>query len=156
VPGVLRNSFNATAAMSSKEVCQIASGMVNAPSIEGIDKIAYYLSKDVHGWSDLMITRLLKVEPLAIKTISKADLRESFLKKWERDREKVQKWLEGCGIVVRTLISRARGKFERESSEVFSHIVTVIEDGVRRRDPDAIVAAEELARAEQHLKILIK
>jgi hypothetical protein len=156
VPGVLRDSFQATASLSSKEVCQIAQGMVKAPSMESIDRIAQYLSKDVHGWSDLMITRLLKSEPAAVKGKDKEDLREDFLHKWENDRVKVQKWLQGCGVVVSTLIGRARGKIERDSSEVFEDIVAVITKGVRSKDPDAIVAAEALAQAEENLKILLK
>jgi hypothetical protein len=156
-PEVLDASFQATATLSSKEVCRIAEGFVKEPpTIESIDTIAHYLSKDVHGWSDLMIERFLKTEPVSAKAKDKSELKETFLQKWQNNRAKVQRWLEGCGVVVTALIARGRGQFERESSQIFTDVVSFIAAGVRKHDPDAFAAAEALARAETSLMVLLK
>lgn len=154
-PGAMRDSLQATAALSSRQVCHVANGMVSGTPIEHIDSIATFLAKDVHGWSDLMLAKLLKSDRLQVKFKSKAELREQVLRKWDADRGKAQKWLAGCGVMVSALIAGTRGKFERESSGVFDDIVAVIATGVRNRDPDAVRAAEALAGAEKSLKLLL-
>jgi hypothetical protein len=155
-PTVLEDSFKTTASFSSKQLCHIAEGLVQKPTLERIDAIANYLSKDVHGWSDLMIERFLKSEPKAVKGMSKADLKATFLQKWQNNREKAQHWLEGCGVVVTALIAHGRSKFEHDSAQLLTDIASFIADGVSKQDPEAIAAAEALGHAEDHLKLLLK
>ena len=84
-----------TRTLSPKEVCRIAEGLLQEPAVAGIDAIAHYLSKDVHRWSDRMITLYLNAEPKSAKATDKREMRERVLRKWESDRAMAQRWLPG-------------------------------------------------------------
>jgi hypothetical protein len=156
LPASLRDRFRSAESLSSRQMCRVAEGLVRAPDIESLDIVARYLAKDVHGWSDHMFWRLLRWDPDDAKSKSKSELQEWYLEQWASDREWVQRWLQGCGVMVTLAINRGRGHIGEEGPMLLADIVGVIAAGVRRNDPDAIAAAEALSRAEQKLTSLLK
>jgi len=156
LPESLRVSLQATKTRSSKDVCRIAERLVREPTVARIDTIAHYLSKDVHRWSDRMIALYLNADPSLAKAADKGEMKERLLHKWETDRGIVQRWLQGCGVLVRAAIGRGRPIIEREAPEILADIISVIATGVRKNEPDAIAAAEALARAGESIRDSLK
>ena len=156
LPESVRTSLQASKTLSPKDVCRIAEGLMREPTVGGLDTIARYLSKDVHRWSDRMITLYLSADPKVVRATDKGEMKTRLLHKWESDRGMAQRLLQGCGVVVRTAIGRGRPVIEREAPEILADIVSVIAAGLRKNEPDAIAAAEALARAEETLRISLK
>jgi hypothetical protein len=156
LPESIRTSLQATKTLSAKDACRIAESLVREPAVTHIDTIAQYLSKDVHRWTDRMITLYLGDDPKAVKAADRNEMKKRLLQKWESDRGLVQRWLQGCGVVVRAAIGRGRPAIEREAPDVLADIVSVIAAGLRKNEPDAIAAAEALARAEETLRASLK
>jgi uncharacterized protein (DUF58 family) len=156
LPEALRATLQGTWTLSSKEVCRVAEDLLQGPAVASIDAIAHYLSKDVHRWSDRMITLYLDADPKSAKAADKGEMRERLLRKWERDRAMAQRWLRGCGVAVRVAIDRGRPVIEREAADILSDVVSAFATGPRKNEPDAIAAAEALARAEEKLRVSLK
>ena len=156
LPDSLRTTLQATKALSVKDACRAAETLVAEPAAASIDTIAQYLSKDVHRWSDRMINLYLDTDPKQAKATDKGEMKKRLLQKWEADRAMVHRWLRGCGIVVRTAIGRSRPVIEREAPEVLADIVSAIAIGWRKKEPDAIAAAEALTRTEESLRALLR
>jgi hypothetical protein len=156
LPESVRTSLQATKTLSSKDVCRIAERLVQEPTVASIDTIAHYLSKDVRRWSDRMITLYLKADPSLAKAADKGEMKKRLLHKWESDRGMARRWLQGCGFVARAAIGRGRLVIEREAPEILADVVSVIATGLRKNEPDAIAAAEALARAEENLRASLK
>jgi hypothetical protein len=154
LPKALRATLQGTRTLSPKEVCRVAEGLLQEPAVTSIDAIAHYLSKNVHRWSDRMITLYLNADPKSAKATDKGEMRERVLRKWESDRAMAQRWLRGCGVAVRIAIGRGRPVIEREAADILSDVVSAIATGLRKNEPDAIAAAEALARAEEKLRVL--
>jgi hypothetical protein len=152
----VRISLQATKALSSKDVCRIAQGLVQEPAVASLDTIAHYLSSDVHRWSDRMITLYLNADPKLTKAADKDEMKKRLLHKWESDRGMVQRWVQGCGVVVRAAIGRGRPVIEREVPGLMADVVSVIATGLRKNELAAIAAAEALTRAEETLRASLK
>ena len=152
LPEALRATLQGTRTLSSKEVCRVAEGLLQEPAVTSIDAIAHYLSKNVHRWSDRMITLYLNADPKSAKATDKVEMRERVLRKWDSDRAMAQRWVRGCGVAVRIAIGRGRPVIEREAADILSDVVSAIATGLRKNEPDAIAAAEALARAEERLR----
>jgi len=152
LPDSLRTSLQATKTRSSKDVCRMAERLVREPTVASIDTVAHYLSKDVHRWSDRMIALYLDADPKLAKAADKGEMKQRLLHKWASDRGNAQRWLKGCGVMVRAAIGRGRPVIEREAPEILADVVSVITTGLRKNEPDAIAAAEALARAEESLR----
>ena len=156
LPEAVRVSLQATQKRSSKDLCRIAERLVREPAVTSIDAIALYLSKDVHRWSDRMITLYLDTDPKLAKGADKGDMKARLLHKWESDRGLVQRWLQGCGVVARATIGRGRIIIEREAPEILADVVSAIAIGIGKNEPDAIAAAEALRRAEEGLRASLR
>jgi len=156
LPESIRTSLQATKTLSAKDACRIAEGLVREPAVTNIDTIAQYLSKDVHRWTDRMITLYLGTDPKVIKSTDKNEMKKRLAQKWESDRGIAQRWLQGCGVVMRAAIGRSRPAIERDAPDILADIVSVIATGLRKNEPDAIAAAEALARTVESLRILPK
>jgi hypothetical protein len=154
-PESLRASLQAIKSLSSKDACRVAENLLREPAVARIDAIAHYLSKDVHRWSDRMIYLYLNADPKLAKAADKNEMQKHLLQKWESDRGMAKRWLQGCGVVVRAAIGRSRPAIERETPAILSDIVSVIAVGLRKNEPDAIAAAEALARIEENLQALL-
>lgn len=99
-----------------------------------------------------MIALYLDADPKLAKAAGKSEMKERLLRKWASDRGTAQRWLKGCGVIVRAAIGRERPVIEREAPEILADVVSVIATGLRKNEPDAIAAAEALARAEESLR----
>ena len=102
-----------------------------------------------------MIYLYLNADPKLAKAADKNEMQKHLLQKWESDRGMAKRWLQGCGVVVRAAIGRSRPAIERETPAILSDIVSVIAVGLRKNEPDAIAAAEALARIEENLQALL-
>src|SRR5207344_1618191 len=121
------------------------------PTLGSLDAVVRYLSKDVQRWSDRMITLYLDADPKLVKATEKGEMKTRILHKWESDRGMAQRYLQGCGVMVRTAIGRGRPAIERDAPEILTDVVQVIAAGLRKNEPDAVAAAEALARAEEKI-----
>ena len=104
LPESVRTSLRATRTLAPKDLCRIAERLVQEPTTSSIDMVAHYLSKDVHRWSDRMITLYLNADPGLAKSTDKGEMKKRILQKWESDRRMAQRWLQGCGIIARASI----------------------------------------------------
>jgi hypothetical protein len=156
LPESVRNSLQASKALSAKDVCQIAGGLMQEPTLGSLDAVVRYLSKDVQRWSDRMITLYLDADPKLVKATDKGEMKTRILHKWESDRGMAQRYLQGCGVMVRTAIGRGRPAIERDAPEILTDVVQVIAAGLRKNEPDAVAAAEALARAEEKIRGSLK
>jgi hypothetical protein len=156
LPQSIRTSLQAAKTLSAREACRIAEGLVREPTVTNIDTIAQYLAKDVHRWTDRMIALYLGTDPKTIKSTDKNEMKKRLAQKWESDRGMAQRWLQGCGVVVRAAIGRSRPAIERDAPDILADIVSVIAAGLRKSEPDAIAAAEALARTVESLRTLPK
>jgi hypothetical protein len=156
LPEAVRASLRATKTLASKDVCRIAEKLVLDQATSSIDMVANYLSKDVHRWSDRMITLYLNADPRLAKATDKDEMRKRILQKWESDRGIARRWLQGCGIIARATIGRGLPIIEREGPGLLADVVSVIAIGLRKNEPDAIAAAEALVRAEEALRTSLK
>ena len=82
LPETVRNSLRATRTLPPKDLCRIAERLVQEPTASSIDMIAHYLSKDVHRWSDRMITLYLNADPRSTKATDKSEMKTRILHKW--------------------------------------------------------------------------
>src|SRR5204863_9996846 len=103
-----------------------------------------------------MITLYLNADPKLAKAVDKGEMKKRLLQKWGSDRGMAQRWLQGCGVVVRAAIGRGRPAIEREAPEILADVVSVIATGLRKNEPDAVAAAEALARTVESLRTLPK
>jgi hypothetical protein len=155
LPESLRATLLASKTLSVKDLCRVADGLVREPTVTNVDTVAHYLSKDVHRWSDRMIALYLD-DPKLVKAADKNEMKKRLLQKWESDRAMAQRWLQGCGVVVRGAIGRSRPAIEREAPELLADVVSVIAIGLRKNEPDAMAAAQALARTEGDLRAFLK
>jgi hypothetical protein len=156
LPESVRASLRATRALPPKDLCRIAERLVQEPTTSSIDMVALYLSKDVHRWSDRMITLYLNADPGLAKATDKGEMKKRILQKWESDRGLARRWLQGCGVIARASIGRGLPIIEREGPEILADVVSVIAIGLRRNEPDAIAAAEALVRTEEALRASLR
>jgi hypothetical protein len=156
LPQSLRATLQAAKALSSKDLCRVADSLVREPNLGNVDMVAQYLSKDVHRWSDRMVTLYLDADPKLARATDKGEMRKRLLQRWESDRKMVQQWLQGCRIMVRAAIGRSRAAIEREAPEILADVVSVIAIGLRKNEPDAFAAARALARTEEDLRVFLK
>jgi hypothetical protein len=156
LPESVRTSLRATRTLSPKDLCRIAEKLVQEPTTTSIDMVAHYLSKDVHRWSDRMITLYLNADPGLAKATDKGEMKKRILQKWESDRGTARRWLQGCGVIARASIGRGLPIIEREGPEILADVVSVIAIGLRKHEPDAIAAAEALVRAEEALRTSLR
>src|SRR5262245_15160342 len=156
LPASMRSSLQAMRTLPAKEVCRIGEKLTEGPVVESLDTIARYLSKDVHRWSDRMISLYLSTDPKLAKAADPADMEKRLLSKWESERGYARRWLQSCGLAVRATIMRGRPVIEREAPEILADVVAAIATGVQKNEADAVAAAEALAQAEENLRVSLK
>ena len=156
LPESVRTSLRNTRTLLPKDLCRIADRLVQEPTTSSIDTVAHYLSKDVHRWSDRMITLYLNTDPRLAKATDKDEMKKRILQKWESDRGAARRWLQGCGVIARASVSRGLPIIEREGPEILADIISVIAIGLRKHEPDAIAAAAGLVRTEEVLRTSLR